>query len=314
MRLGFLRMILVLIFIVSLVSSCNKEKVDICFELNILMIGNSLTDEAFAYFPFIMKELVPDGTSINVGALYISGCSTSKHYDNLINGSKEYRYHCFELDQGRWITKNDYSSLDALKERNWHYIITNTFTRDPSYYDCVQPYLELMIEECSKYVSDSTKFLWLQTPSLADCYENKINATSSNEFYLKDCEVCKQLALSPGLWGIIPCGTAIQHARQTNLNCLGNEGELTYDKLHLQEGIPKLLDSYVVCQFFLEKVFSQGSISHSSFVPSDSFLLSGVSLGNKGVSVGVTVDNINLCKQIAISAVKHPFDNSFIAE
>ena len=107
--------------------------------------------------------------------------------------------------------------------------------------------------------------------------------------------------------GIIPCGTAIQNARNTSFNELGDGGELTYDTLHLQEGVPRLIDAFVCSQYLLDNYLGGGSISGVTFFPDEEFLASWKSLGKKGSPVGVNRSNVEKCKQLALKSIEQPF-------
>ena len=50
--------------------------------LNILMFGNSFTQDAVSYVPFILNDVAPD-LRVNICIAYIGGCCLAQHCANL---------------------------------------------------------------------------------------------------------------------------------------------------------------------------------------------------------------------------------------
>ena len=302
-RIRIVRFLLLLLPL--LLSGCQKEQEEIP-DFKILVIGNSLSDDAFSYVPCILHEVLPD-LNVKVCVLYSSGCRTESHYKNIINDEEAYNYHSCTSKSRSWSTKKPYSALKALKEGDWDLILTNSFSHTPSYYDELQPYLNDLIVLCHQYTKPSVPVLWIQTPSHAGTYKFIAGKYTSNQYFYEEVKVCLRIIAETAISGIIPCGTAIQNARNTDFNEFGDGGELTYDTLHLQEGVPRLIDAFVCSQYLLDNYLGGGSISGVTFFPDEEFLSSWKSLGRKGSPVGMTRSNVEKCKQIALKSIEHPF-------
>ena len=294
------------ILTISIFTFCHKYQGRESPDYRVLVIGNSLSDDAFSYVPYILKSVCPD-KSVKIGVLYYSGCTTAKHYEFLLSEDQVYRFHIYTSDTGVWSTKKNVSSKDAILSDSWDIIVTNTFSRTPNYYQSVHQSLGKLIEGCYELLSSRPPFFWVQTPAHANSYEKMIGDYSSNEYFLEEVKVCQSIDDYESISGIIPCGTAIQIARNSHLNQYGDGGELTYDTLHLQEGLPRLIDGYVVSQFLLDYFQLGKDIVDSSFIPNSEFFSYGNSLGKKGAVCGITEDNIELAKKIVHKALDDPF-------
>ena len=116
---------------------CSEE------EINILMIANSFGVNINHYVHQIAEKL---GKKINIGILYIPGCSLKTHCDNLSGSKKVYEY--FENGIS---TKEQISILDGIKRRKWNYISLQQFSGESGIYDSYFPYIDQLI----KYVNDN---------------------------------------------------------------------------------------------------------------------------------------------------------------
>ncbi len=88
----------------------------------VLMIGNSFSDDTSEYAPMIAKSL--GITDVEVGNLFIGGCSINTHYNNLLTGTAAYDFRYYGAS-GAW----DYTvggvkqSLQyAIKYADWDII------------------------------------------------------------------------------------------------------------------------------------------------------------------------------------------------
>ena len=82
--------------------------------INLLMIGNSFAYNTVDHLIELAKIY---GVKLEVGVLFIGGCSIDTHYENFVNGNKnyEFRYITNEKDE---VTFN-YSIQEALDFKKW---------------------------------------------------------------------------------------------------------------------------------------------------------------------------------------------------
>lgn len=106
----------------------------------------------------------------------------------------------------------------------------------------------------------------------------------------------------------IPCGTAIQNARTTPLKNLGDTGGLMYDNLHLQEGIPCLIEAYVAAIVIANLMGKPISVFGNQIRPTDAWITAHNIIQRHGSSVGVTDENCYIAQKCAAIAVKKPYE------
>lgn len=106
--------------------------------MNILSIGNSFSQDAHRYVHEIAKV---DNCELNTYNLYVSGCTLSTHYRNML--SKESAY---TLEVNGTITGFTVSLKEALLSCDWDIVTLQQASHKSPYYDTYQPYLDKLIE------------------------------------------------------------------------------------------------------------------------------------------------------------------------
>lgn len=82
-------------------------------EISILFIGNSFSDDTEAYMVDILLNL--GYTDINIGNLYIGGCSINTHYQNIQSGASAYDFR-MKRHNGKKYTEYAPTSVDGKKQ------------------------------------------------------------------------------------------------------------------------------------------------------------------------------------------------------
>ena len=111
----------------------------------------------------------------------------------------------------------------------------------------------------------------------------------------------------------IPNATAIENARKTSLNAMGNGGDMTSDSVHLQDGLPCLVANY--CSFLKLLPFIgnySADLTRSRILPTAAWIASQNVPGADNLSVGVTEENRLLAVKCAVKAVQAPFTISTV--
>ena len=105
---------------------------------------------------------------------------------------------------------------------------------------------------------------------------------------------------------MIPNGIAVYRALDTELNSLGDTGELSPDGTHTQEGLPCLLQTYVTLCWLFDRLGINKSIYGSPMRMTtaiyNTLSIPGANLGS-GVITGTDAQNL-LAQEIAIKAYK----------
>ena len=130
---------------------------------------------------------------------------------------------------------------------------------------------------------------------------------TSNEMWSIFANTTQLLADNEIVDFIIPCGTAIQNARHTYLDCVGNYGHLTYDGTHLQEGLPCLIEAYTAAQSLFSFFNLDLSIAQSNLVITQEMVESKKIPGQHGSVIVGSVEDYVLCKECAMAAFANPY-------
>ena len=105
---------------------------------------------------------------------------------------------------------------------------------------------------------------------------------------------------------MIPIGMAVYNALSTDLDSLGDQGHLSPDGTHTQEGLPCLLQTYTAACWLLDKLAINKSVYGCPLRMTTSIYNSinvpGPNLGT-GVITGTDAQNL-LAQEVAIQAYK----------
>lgn len=273
-------------------------------KIRILSIGNSYAQDAFSYVPFILNELKPD-LDLTFCIMYYPGRPLADHWSAYTEHRQEYQRHTYTTQSGRWATETNRELSPEVDSLEWDLIIFQQASGDSPKYETYQPWLHLLTFMVHQQWP-STDIGWLLTPAHAEGYA-KIPAESSDTMWKLICDSYTQLVEEEKIDVFLPCGTAIQNARYTPLDSLGVFGHLTYEGLHLQEGIPSLIEAYVAAQVLANKYHWSININNSQLRPTQQWVTQKGIPGRQGVALEGEESDYNLCKKIAHQAIQRPF-------
>lgn len=268
--------------------------------ISILFVGNSLTQDGIAYLPYMLKNYYPE-IDFKIYMWYTGGYTLGQHYSTFTSGGKAAIFSVAENAEG-W-TNYDKSKTMAQ--------VLSAYTFDIV---CMQEYFNYKTEfteatdwnNCRNYIltnykgGNPLKFISLfHAPLRKDGYD-------VDEVY-KRTEDGNALILQTTISeDVIPNGIAVYRALETDLNSLGDLGQLSPDGTHTQEGLPCLLQTYVTLCWLFEKLGINKSIyGHPMRMTTDIYnkiSVPGANLG-KGVVQGTEAQNI-LAQEVAIKAYK----------
>lgn len=213
--------------------------------VRVLSIGNSFSRDAFSYVPFVIEELVP-GVEVDFGILYIGGCTLQRHYENLVGEKPAYEFDFYTTKNGKWTMERDYSIQKGVSQQDWDIVIFQQQSAASRYYDTYQPYLN----ELLNYIQTAKPFAtpaWLMTQAYGTGHK-PLGDMSSDEMWARVNASSERVMIETKTKLLIPAGTAIQNARYTVLDRLGETKHLVNDGYHIQEGIPALIEALVTAQ------------------------------------------------------------------
>ena len=105
---------------------------------------------------------------------------------------------------------------------------------------------------------------------------------------------------------MIPAGIAIYRAMSTSLDSLGDQGHLSPDGTHAQEGLPCLLQTFTVVAWLFDKLGYFQSVYGSPIrITTDIYNMLNVPGPNLGTGVitGTDAENL-LAQEVAVKAFK----------
>lgn len=274
-------------------------------EFKLLAIGNSYARDAYAYVPYILKNMNPN-IKITMAILYVGSSTLEQHWTNIQNNSNSYAFDIWNPDTGVWSSSTGRSALYGLQFTNWDIVTMQQQSGASSDYNTYQPYLNNIIDWIYSNIyqtggkKKSVRLGWLLTPAPpgnpSDTTYNLIAAAAQRVF--------NETAID----FVIQGGTAIQNARTTSLGSLGVQGNMSFDGLHLQEGVCRQVEAYACALEFSNLINRSKSIYGDGLRVDNAFVTSNsIPRQPNGDAIGSTDANCIIAQKCALAAVKKPY-------
>ena len=120
-------------------------------KISVLMIGNSFSVDAARYTHQIS---LGSDTEIELGVLYVGGCSLEQHVNFIKEGSTPYEWFINGESTGRYI-----SLKEALQMQKWDYITLQQVSIYSGLLDTFYPYINQLVEYVRQYQPESNLVL-----------------------------------------------------------------------------------------------------------------------------------------------------------
>ena len=199
-------------------------KLSIILLIRVLCIGNSFSWDA------VEQELVPlcaeKGVEVEIHNLYYGGCSLQQHAEFLLQDTAAYshrvckNYHAAPILhlQSRTVNKEPVTLRQALSDGKYDFISLQQASHDSGIRSSYEPWLSMLIDTVRAYQPDAQLY-WMQTWAYSrDAKYPAYPRYHNNQQEMYDSiKACLQIPMTSHQLPIIPCGTAIQLARQTKL-------------------------------------------------------------------------------------------------
>ena len=184
--------------------------INIILVIRVLCIGNSFSWDA------VEQELVPlcaqKGVEVEIHNLYYGGCSLQQHAEFLLKDTAAYSHRVCTNAEPRTI-KDTVTLRQALQDGEYDYISLQQASHDSGIRSSYEPWLSLLIDTVRAYQPD-VQLCWMQTWAYSqDAKHPAYPRYQSDQQVMWDSIV----ACTPANLTLIPCGSAIQKARQTKL-------------------------------------------------------------------------------------------------
>lgn len=277
-------------------------------EVNILVVGNSFNQDAFAYLPPVLSEMLPE-YKINFCVLYASSADFSTHINYFQNDLKYTKTNIWNHGDSAWtrlVDSGGFTLTEALNYKKWHMIFTQATTSDVQNVTRIQ----------NKIITDGRKLLrilqnYAQAPFNAYYIEWMARPDDNNtidEQYVKIHEALIPTLRAVGFSDYAPVGTAFQNARtNATFNALGAGGNMLFsDRIHMQAGLPALLATYVLADFIASKLDKNIYCFDSAFTASTDAATAINATMTHGTSTEPDADQRRAAQEIAAITMANP--------
>ena len=175
-------------------------------KISVLMIGNSFSVDAARY---THQLSLGSDVEIELGVLYVGGCSLKQHVNFIKEGSSPYEWFINGESTGRYI-----SLKDALLMKKWDYITLQQVSVLSGLKDTFYPYIKELIAYVRKSQKTATLVLHKTWP-----YQTGFTSTNLAHYnydrktmYKCICETYDYVSKDLGIDTIIRSGDAIEAA------------------------------------------------------------------------------------------------------
>lgn len=275
----------------------NGEKFTVKKSISMLFVGNSLTQDGIAYLPYMLKTYYPE-VDFNIYMWYVGGYTLEQQYTKFSSDGVADIFSVAE-NSSSWT---NYSKSKTMSS------VLSTYTFDIV---CMQEYFNYKTEyadvtdwnNCRDYIvsnyagGNALEFISLFHAPLRSSADSVYAMTESGNALILQSTIAQDM---------IPNGIAVYRALSTDLDSLGDEGHLSPDGTHTQEGLPCLLQTYVTLCWLFDRLGINKSIYGSPMRMTtaiyNSIDVPGANLGS-GVITGTDAQNL-LAQEVAIQAYK----------
>lgn len=184
--------------------------INIILVIRVLCIGNSFSWDA------VEQELVPlcdaKNVQVEIHNLYYGGCSLQQHAEFLIKDTAAYSHRVCANAEPR-VVKGTITLRQALQDGKYDYISLQQASHDSGIKSSYEPWLTMLIDTVRAY-QPNAQLCWMQTWAYSkDAKHPAYPRYQCNQQVMWD----SIQACTPKNMPVIPCGQAIQNARQTKL-------------------------------------------------------------------------------------------------
>ncbi len=183
--------------------------------IRVLCIGNSFSWDA------VEQELVPlcdaKNVQVEVHNLYYGGCSLEQHAAFLLKDTAAYSHRVCTNACPR-VIMDTITLRQALQDGEYDVISLQQASHDSGIRSSYEPWLSLLIDSVRAY-QPRARIYWMQTWAYSkDAKHPAYPRYHCNQQEMWDSiQTCTESLITNHQLPIIPCGEAIQNARQTKL-------------------------------------------------------------------------------------------------
>lgn len=291
--------------------------------LRVLCLGNSFTQNAVGYVPFIIEKLAPKlkltiAMACIDGAGLVQQCASltgeTQYLDGTAYTPKTYAYYKYTPGVTAWSSASGRSAESVLTDEEWDIVTmqqngSNAFKDYGIYY---APYLMKAQLAALSYLHAGVRFGWLLTHG---AYSDDLSTlhtrwqnTANNAATVTESSMATE---------IFPYGTAIENLRTAlGATTVSDTPGLMADTFHLQEGIGCLCAAYTIALSLMRLAGLRTGVLGDTTHPDTAWItaraIPGTHYGSSGTVTGITEVNCRLAQTAAQLALLHPYRLSSI--
>lgn len=265
--------------------------------LKILAIGNSFSDDGTEYIPKLLEAA--GIRNVIIARLYIGGCTLERHCSEYSEGLNNYTY--YKSTENKWVTVSGNAGLrDGLRDEDWDIITIQESSGYSGIYDTYARWLPEIISIIRKEaLNPSAAIVWHQTWAYAVNSTNKHFSSYGNsqqQMYSAIRQCVARASEEFRLPIVIPSGDAIQIARGTRLNNVGEVPadskvcDLTRDGYHLSRQYGRYIAACAWFEALIGPVYGKTVLGNSCTL--------------RDTEYSITRRDARLCQKCAVRAVK----------
>ena len=212
-------------------------------KLDVLFVGNSFSIDTSTALPEILRSMGIG--NVNVYVLYKGGCSIKQHYEYFKSGEKVYELYRYN-SQGEQQLEKATSIGEVMQRFPYDVVVWQQYSLDSGDYSTYEPYLSKLIQAYNiTKRSARTTFAFNETWAYASNNKNLPKYKTQKNMWKSICTSVRKMKAASGIDIVIPCGTAVQNARE--VEALKVDNELTRDGTHINLYAGRYL---LACTFF----------------------------------------------------------------
>lgn len=280
-------------------------------EISILFVGNSLTQDGIAYLPYMLKTYYPE-VHFKFYIYYNDANTLAMQYQHFTNDDACNIFSVAE-DTAIWTnTNNSVQMSSILTTYKFDIVCMQDYYQRKASQDA--PYDVPTLTDwnnCRDYIvsnytgGNALEFISLFHAPVRNDVENVYQLTKNGNASILQNTISEDM---------IPIGMAVYRALSTDLDDLGDQGHLSPDGTHTQEGLPCLLQTFTaLCWLFDKLAINKSVYGSSARITQDICNTIHPPGGNYGTGVITGTDAQNLLAQeVAIKAYKE--GKKFVAD
>ena len=274
-----------------------------CDTLRVLVIGNSYVNDGIAYLKKLMANLEVDANRVVLGAL-VHGASSFQDWidhinENSIVSTKEAPYYNVIIgDDGV-----DATTVQEVLSAGWDIVLLQQDSNISGNFTTFlnsKEYVELL----RQYTSNENLCIFYHIPYGHSKAKNEVFGSSDWKKYAATAQKIVEMI---GIDKLVPTGTAIQKARNTELTYGGLYDNLTRDNWHVNSGTGRYIAACTWYEALFAPYFGVSVINSTLDIletekPNDKVFADSF--------VAVNDNNRELCIKCAIYAIQEPYSDS----